>query len=87
MNEFAHHGLGKRMGRSDSSMVDNINSVRAPEPQPKQARLSVSSTVFPDAAVRAIIDEWLIPSVLDSFLRTKVLRSEVEHEHNGEPLP
>jgi hypothetical protein len=49
--------------------------------------LRVSNNVFSDDIVRFIIDEWLVPTMVDEFLRTKTLRKKVEEGHNGSPFP
>jgi hypothetical protein len=68
-------------------MVDKPNSARASEERHKPRDLQISGSLLSDEALRVIIDEWLIPAMLDDFVRTKILRREVEEGHNGEPLP
>jgi hypothetical protein len=68
-------------------MIDKANSVSASGPRPRQVGLSLSPTVFSEQDVRLIIDEWLVPLLVDEFFRSKIPRTGVEEEHNGEPLP
>jgi len=67
-------------------MADKSNSIRASRQRPAQNDLRVSSTLFPDEAIRLIIDEWLVPAMLNDFLQTKILRTDVEQGHNGKAL-
>ena len=47
--------------------------------------LGVSSTVIGDEALRRFIDEWLVPTMVDRYVREKL--GAVKDEHNGnQPL-
>jgi hypothetical protein len=61
-------------------------SVRTTRRRHGQTDLRVSGIFLSDEAVRLIVDEWLIPAMLDDFLRTKILRTEAEQGHNGKPF-
>jgi hypothetical protein len=66
-------------------MADKPNSARPNDRRHGPADLHISGALLSDEALRFIIDEWLIPCLLEEFLRTKILRTRAEQEHNGEP--
>jgi hypothetical protein len=59
-------------------MAAKPNSARSDEQQYGHTDLRVPDTLLSDEALRFIIDEWLIPAMLEDFLRTKILHPEVE---------
>ena len=69
-------------------MAIKPNSARVNERQHAPTDLHLAGALPSDEALRVIIDEWLIPAMLDEFLRTKILRPGVEQGHSGsEPNP
>lgn len=65
-------------------MKDNTDSTRRTQ---GQARLQIPSACLPDDVVRCIIDEYLVPTLVQEFLRSKKSLSASEEEmHNGNRL-
>lgn len=54
----------------------------------RQVSVQIASSCLPDEVVRGIIDDWVVPVMLDQFLRKKKnLRLSEEQMHNGDQLP
>jgi hypothetical protein len=53
-----------------------------------QADLDIAPTWIPDQALQAIIDDWLVPAMVNEYLRSKKeTRGSDEQKHNGDQLP
>jgi hypothetical protein len=68
-------------------MTDKANSTGNTRKGHGRDRLLIPDTVFSGETVRLIVDKWLVPTLLEEFLRTKTLRTGAKQEHNGEPFP
>lgn len=54
-------------------------------PTRSETELQVSSAAIGDEALRRFIDEWLVPTMVDQYVREKL--GAVKDEHNGnQPL-
>ena len=65
----------------------SINESRACKKRPAQRQgdtdLSVSAQQFSEKAIRGLIDDWLVPSLVEQFLRDKMeLSDSSQEDHN-----
>jgi hypothetical protein len=55
--------------------IGDLNSNRTPKPRKiakrAEARLSIPASTFSEEAARRIIDNWLVPVLVEKFIRSK----------------
>lgn len=74
--ELAASGWAGRNEKS-TSLKAQTNGLRS------EAKLQITSSAFCKEQIRPLIDDLIVPALVEEFLRTKVnLRDSSGHEHN-----
>ncbi len=60
-----------------------IDSRKRPGRRPVNTHLMVSPATFGEDAIQGLIDDWIVPALVEQFLRSKkVLPDPSREEHN-----
>lgn len=65
-----------------------LQKVSKRSPTGTETRLTVAPGVLPDETVRRIIDDCLVPAMVETFLyRKQTASNQEERQHNGKQQP
>jgi hypothetical protein len=69
--------LKMRAGQTDSSTREDVRTVRA------EPKLDIEEWALGSNALRAVVDDCIVPLLLDRFLRERLaLHDSIRNEHN-----